>query len=154
MDPEVNVVMEDVEVIWPNFSGEEKPFNRSGDRNFCVILDQETASNLAKDGWNVKTREPREEGDDELITLQIKVKYKVRPPKVYMITSTGRTLLDEGLIGVLDSVEFKQVDIIFRPYDWNIEATGKSGTAAYLKTMFVTIDEDPLELKYAQLEER
>lgn len=150
MDQDINVVMENVEIIWPNFSGEERPMNSAGQRNFCIVLDQETGSNLAKDGWNVKTRDPREEGDEELITLQVKIKYKIKPPKIYMITSTGRTLLDEGLVGVLDSVEFKQVDIIFRPYDW--EVGDKSGTAAYLKTMFVTIDEDPLELKYAQLE--
>lgn len=149
---DVKVVMEGVEIMWPNFSGEEKPFNRSGERNFCIRLDQETADAMAKDGFNVKTREPQEEGDDETIYMQIKLKYKFKPPKVYMITSTGRTLLDEGLVGVLDSVAFKTVDIIFRPVPWTIQATGKSGIAAYLQTMFVTIDEDPLELKYAALE--
>lgn len=151
-EEETKQIMEDIEIMWPNFSGEERPFNRSGERNFCIRLDQEAASNLAAAGYNVKTRDPQEEGDDETIYLQIKLKFKFKPPKVYMITSTGKTLLDEGLVGVLDSVVFKTVDIIFRPVPWNIEATGKSGIAAYLQTMFVTIDEDPLELKYAVLE--
>jgi hypothetical protein len=35
-----------------------------------------------------------------------------------------------------------------RPYAWDVN--GKTGVKAYLKTLFVTIDEDALELKYGQ----
>lgn len=147
--------LENCKVIlpWRNFSGEERPpFNKAGDRNFAVELDQEQATYLASLGYNVKTREAIDEGDAPTFNIQVKVKFKNRPPKVYMITSTGRTLLDEGLVGVLDSVDFLMVDIICVPFDWEIQATQKSGVSAYLKTGFFTIDEDPLELKYAQLE--
>lgn len=149
---EKKFTIEDAEIIFRNFSGEESQFNRAGERNFCAILDQQTASDMAKDGWNIKMLKAREEGDEEVPYIQVKVKYKIKPPKVYLITSAGRTLIDEGLIGTLDWADFKTVDFIARAYEWAIESTGKSGIAAYLQTMFVTIDEDPLEMKYAILE--
>ena len=34
-----NVVIEDAHLIWKNFSGEETQFNRAGNRNFNVIID-------------------------------------------------------------------------------------------------------------------
>lgn len=151
-DEEKTFMVEDAEIIFRNFSGEETPFNRAGERNFCVVLDQETASDMAKDGWNIKTRKPgpdAEEEDDGIPYIQVKVKYKIKPPKVYLITSGARTLIDEGLIGTLDWADFKIVDLIARSYSWAVG--DKSGIAAYLQTMFVTIDEDPLEQKYAIL---
>src|SRR5689334_9464649 len=140
MTQELKFTIEDAQIIYRNFSGEESQFNRAGDRNFCVILDQETASIMAGDGWNIKHTKPREEGDDETPYIQVKVKYKVKPPKVYMVTSTGRTLLTEDIVGMLDWADFKTVDLIARSYAW--EVGDKSGIAAYLQTMFVTIDED------------
>ena len=58
-----NVTIEGARLIFRNFSGREVPgYNRAGDRNFCVVLDPETADMLEADGWNVKRKEPREEG--------------------------------------------------------------------------------------------
>jgi len=150
MPEEKKFIVENAELIFKNFSGEETPFNRAGERNFCVVLDQEVASQMAEDGWNIKHRRAVEEGEEDIPYIQIKVKYKIKPPKVYMITSSGRTLLDEGLVGTLDWADMKVVDLIARSYEWQVG--DKQGIAAYLQTMFVTIDEDPLEAKYAAIE--
>lgn len=140
-------MIEDAQLIFRNFSGEATKFNREGDRNFSAILPSDVAEQMENDGWNVKWLEPREEGEDRTAYIQIAVNYKNRPPRVIMITSKSRTLLTEAMVGLLDSADFATVDLICNGYEWDVNE--KTGVKAYLKTMFVTINEDELELKYA-----
>jgi hypothetical protein len=144
------VTIEDAQIIFRNFEGKEGPFNAKGQRAFSVVLPPEEAESLAAIGWNVKTREPREEGDDVLYHLPVAVNFSNRPPRVTMITSTARTTLTEDTVDILDFADIQKVDIVLNPYAW--EVNGKSGIKAYLKTMFVTIDEDDLERKYSSME--
>lgn len=144
------VMVEGARLIFRNFAGKEDKYNSAGERNFCVVLDQETADRLAADDWNVRTLEAREEGDDATFYLPVKVSYKFRPPRVVMITSTGRTTLDESSIEVLDYADMRNVDLIVRPFNWG-PINGKTGVKAYLQSMFVTLEEDELERKYAQI---
>ena len=151
MPIENTLLIEDARLIFRNFAGKEGKYNREGDRNFCVLLDEQHASELDADGWNIKALRAREEGDPEQPYLQVSVGFKGRPPKIVMITSKGRTTLSEEEIELLDWVDIKKVDLIVRPFNW--EVSGKTGVKAYLKSFFVTIEEDELELKYADLEE-
>lgn len=144
-----NCVLENVRIVFRNFSGAEGKYNRAGDRNFAVLLDDETAQAMANDGWNVKYLKPREEDEAPQAYLQVKVSYKGRPPKVVMITSRGKSNLGEDMISILDWAEIKNVDMTLNPYEW--EVNGKTGITAYLKTIFVTIHEDALDLKYADV---
>ena len=68
-----------------------------------------------------------------------------------MVTRRKKTKLDEENISALDYASIKEVDVIVTPFDW--EVNGKSGTKAYLQTMYVTINEDEFADKYADLEE-
>lgn len=145
------VLMEDARIIFRNFAGKEGQFNREGDRNFCVTLDSDVATRMEADGWNIKYLKAREEGDERQAYIQVSVGYKNRPPRVVMITSRGRTDVPEELIEILDWADLRTVDLILNPYHWNV--SGKSGIKAYLKSIFVTIAEDALELKYADVEE-
>lgn len=149
-----NVVMEEVKIIFRNFAGKEGPYNREGERNFAVLLDDEVAEIFTQDGWNVKWLEPREdadEGETRQAYIQVKAKYdKGRPPRVVLITSRGRTNLGEDEVEMLDYADIKNVDLIFRPYHWNVN--GKTGISAYLQSLYVTIEEDELERKYAELD--
>lgn len=145
------LLIEDARIIFRNFAGKEGKYNREGDRNFCVLLDPPLADRLDRDGWNVKALRAREEGDPEQPYLQVSVGFKNRPPKMVMVTSKGRTTLAEDECEIFDWVDIKTVDLIIRPYKWDV--SGKTGVKAYLKTIVVVIEEDELELKYADLEE-
>lgn len=140
------VVIENARLMYRNFEGRETAFNAAGSRNFCVVLPTQLAEQLRMDGMNVRYTEPREEGDEVFPYLQIKVGFKIRPPRVVMITSRGRVPLNEDTIGTLDWVNFELVDLIFRPRVWTHGT--KSGVSAYLQSLFATIEEDYLERKY------
>ena len=146
------LMMENAKIIFRNFAGREGLYNAEGDRNFCLLLDDETGRQLAEDGWSVKTLKARDEGDTPQMYIQVSVKYRgrsgnaVRPPSIVMITSKGRTNLAEDMVEVLDWVDISSVDLIIRPFEWAVN--GKTGIKAYLKSMFVTMDEDELDQKY------
>lgn len=157
-DDRLQFTVENATIIWPNFSGAEDRFNAAGESNryFHVVLDEKTAREMEKDGWNIKWPKDRPgvdpEEDTRLPTLKIVVKYenragkKVPPPRVTMITSNGRVPLGKDNIDILDYADLETVDFIAVASYW--EVNGKTGINAYLKTMYATVAEDELERKY------
>src|SRR5262245_33827329 len=110
------LLLENVRILFRNFTGVEGPMNREGDRNFCVVLPPHLVAMLIADGWNVKFLKGREEGDEDTAILKVSVKYKVRPPQIFMITSRNKTPMGEADINVLDWVAIKNVDLMITPY--------------------------------------
>lgn len=146
MNRSKNIAIENAQIFSKNFSGREGRFNAEGVRNFCVILDDHLAEQLAADGWNIKYLEPREEGDAPKPYTQVAVRYSNIPPKVVMVTSKGKSILNEETVGMLDWADLETVDLIINPSRW--EMNGRTGIKAYLKTMYATIAEDEFEAKY------
>lgn len=147
MDEQKTFMIEGARLVYRNFSGKETPFKAEGTRTFAVVLDKETADKMATDGWNVKCKAAREDDEEEFCHIEVTVGYKIRPPKIVLITDNGRTNLTEETVGMLDWAHIRNVDLIAREYFW--EVGGKTGIKAYLQSMFVTIEEDALERKYA-----
>lgn len=129
--------MDDVVLTYKNFSGEGSKFNREGDRNFSIrIYDEAIAEELAKDGWNVKVKPPRDEDEAPFMHLPVKIKFNDRGPNVYLQSGANRIKLDEESISCLDDIDMLSVSLDIRPYDW--EVNGKTGRTAYLHAMLVT----------------
>lgn len=143
-----NLVIENAQLIFKNFSGKEGTFNPKGQRNFCVILDPEVAKNLKKDGWNVKELKPREEGDIPTQILKVNVKFGHRPPNIVIVSTGGKSRIDESEVNMLDWAEIEKVDLTINPYEWE---PGKF--SAYLKSLYATIEVDPLEEKYSDVKD-
>lgn len=138
--------LENARIAFKNFSGKPGQYNSEGKRNFCVMLDSELADQLSDEGWNIKHLKPREEGEDPQAYMSVEVNFRNIPPKVVLITSKGKTILDEGDINCLDWAEIENVDLVIRPYNW--EVNGKVGVKAYIQSMWVTLAEDEFEAKY------
>lgn len=141
--------IDDARIIYRNFSGLGSKFNREGDRNFSVVIDdQDVADALVEAGWNVKIKPPREEGDIPFMHLPVKVKFNDRGPTVYLKSGSSLNKLDEESVECLDHVDILGVDLDIRPYDW--EVNGKAGRTAYLQSIHVTQQVDRFAERYAE----
>lgn len=147
------LTIENARLVFKNLSGKGSEYNKEGDRNFAVVLNDEQAEALSKDGWAIKTREPREGYEDEgnFNTLRVNVKFsdnEIRNPKIYRISNGKMVQLTEKSVGCIDFDEIENVDLTIRPYNW-VKAN-RSGTSAYLEEMYVTVRYNPLQDKYSR----
>lgn len=142
-----NLVVENARIGFRNFSGKEGKYNPPGHRNFCLFLDDpKVAERLIEEGWNVRHLDPRDPSEAPQPYMQVKVAFENFPPKIVLITGRGKSLLKESDVNILDWAEIKNVDLIIRPYNW--EVRGDTGVTAYLKSAYITIEEDEFEDKY------
>lgn len=144
---------DDVRIIFRNFRGEESAFNRKGDRNFAIVIDdRKIADALIEQGWNVKVKPPRDPDDDEFIFLPVKIKYTSRGgPVIYLEVGPKRVSVSEENIDLLDDIDIQTIDMDIAPYDWEVQ--GKKGRAAYLRSMRVVQNIDRFAQRYADIDE-
>ena len=139
--------IEDARIIFRNFAGQGSKYNREGDRNFAVLIpDEDIANKLIEDGWSVKIKPPREDGDSLFMYLPVKIKFNHRGPGIYLVSGDKVTRLNEDTIDMLDEVDIKSVDVDLRPYDW--EVNGKRGRSAYLQALNVIQNIDRFAARY------
>lgn len=136
------------QIIFKNFEGRGDKFNREGDRNFSLRIDDpDTADALIKEGWNVRIKEGRDEEEGPFMRLPIKVKFTNYGPNVYLRTGDRVNELDEEGIACLDNIDIDSVNMDIRPYDWDVN--GRTGRTAYLQSMEVVQRIDRFAARYA-----
>lgn len=146
------ITLEGRRIHFRNFEGAPTRFNLDGGtRDFVVFLEDEEAKAMEAAGWNVKYLNSRDEDDPPAPILRVKVKFpregsRARPPRIILVTSRGKTQLNEETVKVLDWADIENTDMIVRPWRWDIG--GKTGISAYLNSIYVKINEDELERKY------
>ena len=139
--------IDDAKIIFKNFEGRGDKFNREGDRNFSLLIeDPETADALIEKGWNVRIKPGRDEEEGPFMRLPVKVKFSDYGPNVYLKTGDNLNKLDEESIACLDNIEIDSVDMDIRPFDW--EVNGKTGRTAYLQSIHVTQRIDRFAARY------
>lgn len=141
-----NVAIEDARLIFRNFTGRQSKFNAAGNRNFCCVVDSETGEKLKDAGWNVRILAPRDADDDPTYYIPVAVRYNWAPPRIYLITSKNKVEITEDTVDSLDYAEISSADLELRPYPW--EVNGNTGVKAYLKTLYIVIEEDTFAEKY------
>lgn len=143
--------IDDARIVYRNFRGEGGKFNREGDRNFAVVIpNQELADELLDRGWNVKIKEPKDEGDEPFRYISVKVKFNDRGPQVYLRTGDRVNRLDEETVAMLDDIDILSANLDIRPYDWDVN--GKTGRTAYLQSIEVIQEIDRFAARYAEEE--
>lgn len=136
------VQFDDARIIWLNFEGRGDTYNRPGDRNFALVIpNMEMANALKEEGYNVKVRPPRDEGEEPFITLAVKVAFNGYGPKIHLQTGNTRRVLTEETVGMLDKIDILSVDLDVRPYRWE-RPDGSSGVSAYLQGALVVQELD------------
>lgn len=146
-----NLTIENAEIMFKNFSGEATKYNRKGDRNFCVRLDNELAAVLKNDGWSIKYLKQRDPDEEPRPYMSVKVNFGAIPPQIVLVTRKNKKVLTEENVDILDWAELERVDLIIRPYNWNVD--GKSGVKGYLKTGYFKIAEDRFASMYDDIPE-
>lgn len=127
------IQVDDGKIIWSNFAGRETQFNDKGKRNFNWKIEggSDLTDRLVADGWNVKIKPPREEGEEPFVHLAVKVNFDGwNPPNIYLVSGNNTRKLDPETVGILDDIDIIKADFDIRAYDY--DTPRGSGRAAYL----------------------
>ena len=144
-------------IIWTNFEGRPTKFNPAGGkRTFVLVLTDTVAEELRNEGWNIKTREPREEGEDPLFFTEIVINMDSKfPPKVVLYSEfngkKSANKLTSETIRQLDSINIANVDVIIHPYEHNFSSV--ANVKGYANALYITQAPDSnFGGKYAEYE--
>lgn len=149
------IELRDVQLIWRNFAGDgnKYKFAQEGRRNFCVVIDEETASKMEDEGIRVKHPKKRDEGEDDMSYITVKVSYQYRAPSVNLIVGNRVQELTEETISVLDDIDIQKCDLTVNPSYYEMP-DGTTGYSLYLREIYVTQALSRLAQEYAQLKEQ
>ena len=153
-----DITVREAEVRYLNFEGRATMYKEAGNRSFQLILPEDVADDMAKQGWNVKMTNPRRDATDEeresfeprpYIEVAVSYKYDEMAPKVVLVTDSVQTLLNADTAFLVDQADIIRFDCVINASRW--EVGSKSGIKAYLKKAYITIQEDDLDSEYSHI---
>ena len=147
-----DIVIRDAHVIYLKLSNTPNIFGKT-DRTFDVVLDDEDfAEHLTDLGWPVKIKNPKNPDYEPYKYLSCKVKFhddspKVRyDPDIIVVDGRSKTKMTAQTVGLLDHERIKKFDLTLTLYPW--KNANDSGLSVYVRSMYVTLDSDPLAAEY------
>jgi hypothetical protein len=130
-------------MIWRNFEGKLGRFNAEGQKNFNIVLDKEGAEFLMDEGFKVKFKEPKIEGEEGIYTLKINVNFGgYKAPEIWMKNNHGNTQLNKDDVKILDWADIVEYFLVFNP---NIKPDSMT---AYLDKLLCTVQESEYESQF------
>lgn len=141
----------------PNFSGEERQFNDAGKRNFVVAIDEALYKELQEKGVRVRVRAPRNDEEDPLYLLTVKVyipdgqNSRARSPEIWARSEGGHMRPLEGDMCCEIDVAWSKRRIEHADLEFHIGSSSKypsNPPCAYLDSIVVTMSESLLVKRY------
>ena len=131
-------------IIFKNFSGNPTDFNPvGGKRTFALVLPRELADDLVEEGWNVRRRPAKDEGDDDMLYTEIVVNMASQyPPKLHLLFRNGANeklvQLREDELNELDENLLTDIDVVIHPFTHGRANSAGSTVKGYLKSLYAT----------------
>lgn len=140
---------------YKNFAGGPDRYHKNSQKPyFHIIVDEATANALREAGMNVKTREPKEEGDKPIHFIKLFINFDVENPRlqptIYRIPDDGsnrRKKLDKDMLVTLDKERIKYADLKINLF------SHQNGVTGYTMAGYFVVDEDRFDAKYSEYEE-
>jgi len=135
------------DIKFRNFAGRPTEKNRQGgQRTFNLALPDELAEELTVRGWRVKFGKEKDDGSGDRYPsmINVKVSYKVRPPRIVRVTPLGHVDIDEELCKDIDGDEIDTAAMIINGSMWD----GDGKFTPYLENMRYKMVADPFEGLY------
>lgn len=153
-----SVIWDDVVILgrsFRNFDGAPKPWTPRGQKGpiqFAIALTEDRVDELASEGVEVLYTKPWPDAPadwEPTPFVNIHMRFDNFPPKVWMVTETRKVELTEETLGLLNYAEIVSADLKFNISHY--KAPTGEGVKLYAQTLYVVIDEDPLDAKYAHI---
>jgi len=133
-------VLKNCRTVFENFSGRKTRYNKEGDRNFCVRIDDPAiAQELMNDGFYISKLNKLDEDSPDEWKLKISIGYKptqnndVSPkdPKIKEIIGGTPVELTRHSINALDDMRIEKAIVEFNK--WNYDKTDPTKFSAWLQ---------------------
>ena len=145
-----SVIIENAQLFFKNFSGRVDNYNRDGKRYFNVYIDDpEIAQQMNEDGWRIRVRQPRNEGEVARNYIKVFVSYRFGNPDIIRRVNGVDYALGEDQVGILDGDIITSALVQFHPASKDKSPDGLY--SAYLDKMVAFVEEDEFDKKYREI---